>query len=121
MRKIKNYILVIILMLFISGISLFVLGLLTYMQKWQADKALVGVVAAYILAGYFGGLFQKIINKETRENGKKIAEGIITASGFMLVLTCLCVFGQGGSLVFSTRFFMIWALLVGSACLGRIL
>jgi len=121
MRKIKNVILILVLMLLISVACLLVVSALTYIYKWQADKALMGITITYILTGFLGGLVQKILEKENKNIGRKMIEGILVSSVFigMLLLVSAMVFQQPFNV--TSRFMMIWMLLVGSTCLGRIL
>lgn len=121
MKKIRNLILSIIIMLMVSMVSIVVLSILSYLYKWQADKALVGITITYILAGLIGGMAQKILNKEQKGIGQKMLDGILTGLIFVGVLWIVSIFITQNPFLFTTRFLMILMLVIGSTCLGRIL
>lgn len=126
MRKVKGIVISIIIMVIVSGISLLIVSAFSYLYKWQADKALVGITVTYILAGYFGGLSLKRQNRKNGISGqmsiaKKMVEAILLGTIFMLLLILLSVFVVQNSFMISSRMLMIWMLLVGSSCLGGIL
>lgn len=121
MRKLGNFMVVILLMLAVSCISLAVISILANIQDWQADKALLGIILTYGLAGFVGGFSQKIRSREKKGIGKRMAEGVEIASAFMFVLVLACMFVIDTPFTISSRLLRIWALLIGSACLGRIL
>lgn len=121
MRKIRNLIITIIIMSIVSILCLLAVSVFSYIYKWKADKALIGITLTYILTGFSGGLVQKIINKESIKMGRKMIEGILISSFFVGILVMFSVLWLQQPLAVSSRFLMIWMLLVGSACLGRIL
>ena len=121
MRNFRNSIIAIIIMVIVSVLSLFVVSMLSYTYKWQADKALIGITLTYIMTGFIGGLLKKIIDKEQKKMGRKMLEAMILSSIFMCGLIVLSVFVIQNPLEVSSRFLMIWMLLIGSTCLGRIL
>lgn len=101
-------------------ILLFALSVLAYLFRWKADTALIGITIIYIVAGFLGGRCKKHFSYETKII-VKLWEGIITGSVFMLLLGVISFGVIGNPLVFGSRFFMIWMIIVGSAALGRIL
>ena len=121
MKKIKCFLLVLMIMVVVSVICLWMVSALTYTYKWQADKALIGITITYIVTGFCGGLSQKIMNKDTYSMGKKMLEAIVMSSLFMGILIVLSVYFVQNPLEVTSRFLMIWMLLMGSTCLGRIL
>ena len=121
MKKIGNLIFVIIAMFITSIICIGIVSVVSYIYKWQADKALIGITITYILAGFTGGITQKILNKEKKGIGQKMLEGILTGLIFVGGLVIASILVIQNPLVFSTRFFMIFMLIIGSTCLGRIL
>lgn len=121
MRKIRNILIAIIIMFITSALSLLIVSMLSYTYKWQADKALIGITITYIVTGFIGGLMQRIRNKEQKSMGRKMLDGIVLSCMFMGVLVLLSVFVAQNPLEISSRFLMIWMLLMGSTCLGRIL
>lgn len=121
MKTIRNQIITIIIMTLISLVSLLIVSVLSYMYKWQADKALIGITITYIVTGFIGGVTQKVINKEQRTIGRKMLDGILIGSMFVGILWIASIFIVQNPLFFSTRFVMIGMLLIGSTCIGRIL
>ncbi len=121
MKTIRNLIITIIIMTLISLLSLFIVSVLSYMYKWQADKALIGITITYIVTGFIGGVSQKIIIKEQKSISRKMLDGILTGGIFVGILWIASIFIVQSPLCFSTRFIMIGMLLIGSTCLGRIL
>lgn len=126
MRKIRSFVIAIISMLLVSLIALLVVSTLTYLFKWQADKAMVGIIATYILAGLAGGFCMKHIEKKQFSNpkigiGRKTIETLVLSNIFLLLIFVLSVFVLQNSFEISNRSLMIWGLLVSSTFLGRIL
>lgn len=126
MRKIRGFVIAMVIMVLVSVVSLFIVSVFSYLYKWQADKALIGITVTYILAGYFGGLSLKLQNRKNgvngqRSMGKKMLEAIFLGTIFMLFLILLSVFVLQNPFLISGRMLMIWMILVGSACLGGIL
>ena len=121
MMRIKSFLVVLIMMIVTSAICLGGVSILAYTYKWQADKALIGITITYIVTGFIGGVSQKILNKEQKNMGKKMVDGIVLSSVFMGVLVLLSICVTENPMNISSRFLMIWVLLMGSSCLGRIL
>ena len=111
----------------VAVISLFCLSLLTYYWKWNADKAEIGIILTYILAGFFGGRFLKRCWKRKQEHteisishGQKIMDAVLLGTVFVVILVFLSMLSCGSAFSVSTRLFVVWFLVMGSACLGRI-
>lgn len=127
MDRIKKYIVAIVFMFMISIAMLLIVTTLTYAFKWQADKAMIGIVVTYILAGLAGGICLRYFGKkeyvapQKNKIAKKALEALILSNIFLLLLLMLSVFGLQISFGFSGRFFMIWVLLFGATFLGRVL
>ena len=121
MEKFRNSLIAIIIMFIVSVLLLLMVSMLSYTYKWQADKALIGITCTYIVAGFVGGFVQKIMDKEQKSMGRKMLEGMVLSTTFIggLVLISVCLLKN--PMVISSRFLMIWMLLMGSTCLGRIL
>lgn len=132
--RMKSIVRSVIIMSLVSLFALLVLSVLTYVFKWKAPQAMIGITFTYILSGFAGGvgiggnicrrLKKGNLKASETENisvGKKMVEAIFAASVFVgiLILLSLLVVQNGFSL--SGRFLMIWMLVTGSACLGRIL
>lgn len=120
MRNMKKYIIPILIMSVVSILMLLAVSVLAYIYKWQADKALIGITGTYILAGLAGGLGLRRVSF-TKDMGKKLLEGILLGSSFMILSVVASVFITDISPEVSGRFLLIWMLITGSASLGRIL
>lgn len=120
MQIIKKNLVPVLIMLLVSVVLLLVLSLLTYIYKWQADKALLGITITYILVGFFGGKIQKRLS-QTTDMSRKLVEGIILGIIFIGLLLCISLFVIEKEWSFTSRFFMVGMLITGSVCLGRIL
>ena len=116
----RQILLSLISMTIVAILMLLIISVLSYIYKWQADKALVGITLTYIVTGFIGGWTFKRKAQEV-DGAKKLIEGICLGSMFMFLLIGSSVVFTENSFGISGRFFMIWMLLVGSSCLGRIL
>lgn len=121
MRRIKKILAPLIVMIIISLVCLVIVSLLTYIFKWQADKALIGITVTYILTGLVGGFVQKRQIQDEKSMGQKMLEAIFLSSVFIMILVMVSIFVVQIPFELSSRFFMIFMLFVGSTCLGRIL
>lgn len=120
MRVIRKYSISLLIMCVLAILMLLAVSVLAYIYKWQADKALAGITSTYILTGLIGGLVLKRMS-EAKDIGKKLLEGILLGSGFMMLLVLVSMFVTDNSFEISGRFLMIWMLMNGSTGLGRIL
>lgn len=121
MRRMKKMLITLILMTIFSLACLVIVSTFTHTYKWQADKALIGITVTYILTGFVGGLIQKQQNKEEKSMGRKMLQAILLSIIFMTILIAASIFIMKIPFELSSRFLMIFMLLVGSTCLGRIL
>ena len=103
-----------------STILILALSILTYIWKWKADTALIGITFIYMLAGFLGGVCKKRISDEGAI-GKKLLEGIVVGSLFAIILFVISVFGMKNAIIFDRRFFVVWMVIIGSCALGSIL
>lgn len=113
MYKIKKYMIAISVMLVVSIVSLLVLSTLTYLFKWQADKAMIGIIVTYVLAGFAGGICLR--NETQIACRRKLIEPFIVATAYMLLLLLLSCFIFQIPFRFSIQFLMIWLLIVLSS------
>ena len=120
MQIMKKYSIPLIIMCIVSILMLLAVSLLAYLYKWQADKALIGITVTYILAGTAGGAGLKK-SSVTKDIGKKLLEGILLGSIFMIFLIGLSFVITDNVFQISGRFLVIWMLIMGSASIGRIL
>ena len=87
MFKIKKYVLAIMMMFIVSMISIAILATFTYLFKWQADKATIGIIVTYALAVLSGGAVLWKIEKVTKI--KLFVEILLTSTFFVLLLRAL--------------------------------
>lgn len=127
MNKIKKYIAAIFIMLLTTIAMLFIVTTFTYAFKWQAEKAMIGIVVTYIFAGLAGGiclrcsLKKEYVPPQKNKIAKKAFEALILSTIYLVFLLTISVFGLQISFEFSGRFFMIWILLFGATFFGRVL
>ena len=121
MKKIVCFLFTIVIMVVISIICLWCVSLLAYKYKWQADKALIGITLTYIVTGFVGGLSQKVVDKEAKSMGRKMMKGMLISSMFVIGLLLLSMYVIENPFEMTSRFMMIWMLLMGSTCLGSVL
>ena len=127
MHRLKNYIVAIGVMIVTAMVSLLAVSTLTYLFKWQADKAMIGIIVTYILVGFAGGfVFKRVSKKQNAEERKvgvlqKALEAFSLSSVFMLLMIVLSTFVIQNPLEISGRLLMIWGLMTSSCFLGRIL
>lgn len=125
MYHVKKYAIAIGIMLVTSVVTLLLVSTLAYVFKWQADKAMVGIIVTYILAGFAGGFGMRW--REKKEDGKinsheikkNVIETLLLSSMFMLFLLVVSIMRFQNVFMFSRRFLMIWGLMASSAFLGR--
>lgn len=120
MKRLVRLLFALMIMFITALISLGAVTVLAYNFKWQADKALVGITLTYILAGFIGGMSQRIMNKEVKTMGAKMLEAILLSAIFIAILVGISIMFMQIQFAISSRFFMICILLTGSTCLGRV-
>ena len=99
---------------------LFLLSVLTYIFKWQADVAHIGIVITYIITGWTGGVVLKRFSEKERLGGHMLEAGLFGLL-FMLFMYVVACFFEEEILLISENGYVIWILIVGSTALGRIL
>ena len=114
MYKKRRYVIAIGMMLFTSIITLLVVSTLTYWFKWQADKAMVGIIVTYVLAGVAGGI---VLGPESLK--KRILQAGLLAFLYLLVLTVLVFVFFDKGLEFSKQAILTYGLVMGSVFMGR--
>jgi len=120
MRRIKKSFLLLLVMSGFSFGMLLALSALTYMFKWKAEEVLIGITGTYIMTGFVGGIIAKLMSYETHM-GKKLIEGCLAGTLFMVLLLGLSFLFMGSEATFGRNFLLIWTLIAGSAALGRLL
>lgn len=119
-NTIKNLFISLVIMGLTSVIILFVVSALTYLLKWQAPQALVGITLTYILTGFVGGMLQGAL-EGALELRERVVHGLILGSVYMIILLLLSVVlveKPGWDYV---HLLMIWILLACSSVLGSFL
>jgi hypothetical protein len=125
MYHVKKYAIAMGIMLVTSVVALLLVSTFAYVFKWQADKAMVGIIVTYILVGFAGGFGMRW--GEKKEDGKinshgikkNVIETLLLSSMFMLFLLVVSIMRFQNVFMFSRRFLMIWGLMASSAFLGR--
>lgn len=120
MQSMKKYLFPLVIMCFFSVGLLIGLSVLTYIFKWKADQALIGITFVYIAAGFIGGKANKRMSYEM-SMGRKLIDGFAIGTVFVFLLLLLSFLFIEQEFTFGSRFITIWLLMAGSAALGRIL
>jgi len=116
MDKIKKYAISLVVMMMTVIVSLLIVSTLTYIFKWQADKAMIGIIVTYVLVGFVGGVsFRK---SEKEKWVKKILESFMIAIFFVIVATMISVLVMQNPFVFSSRSILILLLITSSVLCG---
>ena len=116
MDKIKKYAISLVVMMVTVIVSLLIVSTLTYIFKWQADKAMIGIIITYVLGGFVGGVsFRK---SEKEKWVKKILESFMIAIFFVIVATMISVLVMQNPFVFSSRSILILLLITSSVLCG---
>lgn len=129
MYKVKKYGIAIGVMLISSLVVLFIVSSLVYIFKWQSDKAMIGIIVTYIIAGVTGGFMLGYLDKKREYDAdwsskkkrriKQILQvGLLTVMYLLLqILFSLILFKNG--LEFSKRTLLILFLELISVYMGR--
>ena len=123
---IKNTLFAVIIMGMVSVIVLVILSIFTYLLKWQAPQAQVGIILTYIISGFLGGFLSSIICGRGKKKGegadnsmkKTLICGITQGTIYMAVLLTISILlsaNEGWDMV---QIFLIWILLSVSSSLG---
>lgn len=115
MKKIKCFLIALIIMAVVSISCLWMISYFAYSFKWQADKAMIGIIATYILTGLMGGI---CIHKMNRGN---ILEALFLGSIYMISLPLVSSILFENDLVYSPQFFRIYGVMICSVIMGRML
>lgn len=117
MEKIRKYILTVGVMLIVAFIMLFVVSILTYIFKWQADKVRIGIIITYVFAGFVGGYFSY---KEERSGvTKMLLEAMTISFLFIFLLLIASMIIQQSVFYLSKQSLLIFALIVSSVYWGN--
>lgn len=128
----KTTLVSLIIMGLAAGILLLGLSALTYTLKWQVAQVMIGIIFAYIISGFIGGMVQGVLskggvgNKELMISKQKdsielkdgIIRGFLLGTGYMLVLLILSIALKQNANWDMIRIIMIWILVACSSVLG---
>lgn len=113
MHRVKRYIISLSIMMIVAMVSLLIVSILTYLFKWQSDKAMIGIIVTYVFAGFAGGICLR--REKQMGHRRKLIESLIIGTAYMLLLLLLSCFVFQIPFQFSIRFLMIWLLIVFTA------
>ena len=99
-------------MVLVSMVLLVVLTTLTYIFKWQADKAMVGIIVTYVMAGVAGGVYLRKTEKGTLR--KKLLVSLMASALFIMILEIPSFLIVRNEFLFSGRFLLVWLLITCS-------
>ena len=113
MDTVKKYVVSLCVMIAVSILLLVVVSTLTYVFKWKANKAMIGIIVTYVLAGGAGGLcMRKVMHKDSR---KRVKEAVTLATTYIFFLWIISYFVAQIPFKFSFEFILIWILVVCSS------
>lgn len=124
---IKNTLFAVIIMGITSAATLVILSVFTYLFRWQAPQAQVGIILTYIISGFLGGVLPSMIGERGKKKEVKNTErstknalikGITQGTIYMAVLLSISILlsaNEGWDMV---QIFLIWILLSVSSTLG---
>lgn len=124
---IKNTLFAVIIMGMVSVIVLVILSIFTYLLKWQAPQAQVGIILTYIISGFLGGVLPSVIGergkkkevKNTERSTKNaIIKGITQGTIYMAVLLTISILLSANESWDMVQILLIWILLSVSSTLG---
>lgn len=124
MSRFKSTVICLGIMLLVAVLSLLLVSTFTFLFKWQADKAMIGIIVTYIVSGLAGGLYLGRIAKKSYGgirkigSGKAAIEAVKLSTIFILILVLCSAIGFRIPFEFSSRFVLIWLMLTGSAFVG---
>lgn len=110
MNNVKKYAISLSVMIVVSIVSIVIVSTLTYLLKWQADKAMIGIIVTYVVTGFSGGV--------CHGGKRKILSALLMGTIFVLLLAALAYLGFQIPFELSKRFLLIWLLIVCSTFVG---
>jgi D-alanyl-lipoteichoic acid acyltransferase DltB (MBOAT superfamily) len=125
---IKNTLLSVIIMGITSAATLVILSVFTYLFKWQAPQAQLGITLTYIISGFLGGFLLSVIDKN-RKTEKEVGNtehimkntlitGITQGAIYMAILLSISILISANESWDIGQIVLIWILLVCSNTLG---
>lgn len=125
---IKTTLLSVIIMGIVSSSALVILSVFTYLFKWQAPQAQLGITLTYIISGFLGGFLPSVIGesgknkKEVKntENSMKttLMKSVTQSTIYMSILLLISILISKSESWDIGQIVLIWILLVCSNALG---
>ena len=103
MVKVKKYVITLCVMIITTMVALFTVSALTFWFKWQADKAMIGIIMTYVLAGLSGGVVLGLCEKKgvvlrQKNIRRRILQACFLAVLYLLVVQVICGIAADGLL-----------------------
>ena len=105
------------IMLLTSFLALLILSILTYILKWQAPQAQVGIRLTYIVGGFIGGFFSCRIGEEDVIKNNLVC-GMTQGALEMAILLGISILVSANAQWNLVQILLIWVLLSASCTLG---
>ena len=123
---IKTTLFAVIIMGITSAIALVILSIFTYLLKWQAPQAQVGITLTYIISGFLGGFLSYIICGSGKKKGEMTDNslkntlicGVTQGTIYMAVLLTISILLSANESWDMVQILLIWILLSVSSALG---
>lgn len=124
---IKNTLFAVIIMGITSAATLVILSVFTYLFRWQAPQAQVGITLTYIISGFLGGVLPSMIGERRKkkevkntENSTKITliKGTTQSAIYMAVLLSISILLSANEHWDMVQILLVWILLTASSTLG---
>ena len=112
MFKGKKYIFTVFFMLVISMVSLLFVSALTYLFKWQSDKANIGIIVTYVIAGAAGGLCLRDRNQKSIQ--RKLIQALIVSMMYLFIILVSSILFMEEPFGLSHRVWLIYFLVTSS-------
>lgn len=124
---IKNTLFAVIIMGITSAATLVILSVFTYLFRWQAPQAQVGIILTYIISGFFGGVLPSMIGERGKKKEVKNTErstknalikGTTQSAIYMAVLLSISILLSANENWDMVQILLVWILLTASSTLG---
>ena len=124
---IKTTLFAVIIMGITSAATLVILSVFTYLFRWQAPQAQVGIILTYIISGFLGGVLPSMIEERRKKKEVKNTErstknalikGITQGTIYMAVLLSISILLSANESWDMVQILLVWILLSVSSTLG---
>lgn len=116
---IKSFLLSLFTMGIVSVLGLLLLSALTYLYKWQASQAMIGITLTYIITGILGGVVYGVLKHGCPSLRERIVEGGILGGVYVALLFVLAMALADGHSIEYKRWFSMVILVVCSTIFGN--